>query len=49
MIVVLNKTDLLSDDKEPVMVDRMTKRILKALEKTKFIDHCITGAKDWSW
>lgn len=43
MIVVLNKTDLLADDKRTAMVDKMSKRILKTLEKTKFKDSTIVS------
>lgn len=36
MIVILNKTDLFEADKRAASVEKMSKRILKTLEKTKF-------------
>ncbi|CAM5999690.1 unnamed protein product [Sphagnum balticum] len=36
MIVVLNKCDLIPLDKREVTIEKMSKRILKTLEKTKF-------------
>ncbi|XP_063797242.1 selenocysteine-specific elongation factor [Pseudophryne corroboree] len=36
MVVVLNKIDLLAESKRQSAIDRMTKRMLKTLENTKF-------------
>lgn len=36
MIVVLNKTDLIPEDKKDASIQKMTKKILKTLEKTRF-------------
>ncbi|XP_018409426.1 PREDICTED: selenocysteine-specific elongation factor [Nanorana parkeri] len=36
MVVVLNKTDLLPENKRQAAIDRMTKRMQKTLESTKF-------------
>ncbi|XP_077132681.1 selenocysteine-specific elongation factor [Ranitomeya variabilis] len=36
MVVVLNKTDLLPENKRPAAIERMTKKMQKTLENTKF-------------
>ncbi|XP_022081004.1 selenocysteine-specific elongation factor-like [Acanthaster planci] len=38
MVIVLNKTDLLPAPKKTLMIEKMTKRMLKTLENTKFAD-----------
>lgn len=43
MIVVLNKLDLLPEEKRASMVDKMSKRILKTLERTKFKDSTVVA------
>lgn len=41
MIVVLNKTDLLPEDKREASIQKMEKKILKTLEKTRFKDSVV--------
>uniref|UniRef100_A0A4W4F2Z6 Selenocysteine-specific elongation factor n=1 Tax=Electrophorus electricus TaxID=8005 RepID=A0A4W4F2Z6_ELEEL len=36
MVIILNKTDLLPDDKKQSAIDKMTKRMHKTLENTRF-------------
>ncbi|KFM82139.1 Selenocysteine-specific elongation factor, partial [Stegodyphus mimosarum] len=41
LIVVLNKIDLLPVDKKDVLIQKMSKKILKTLEKTKFANSTV--------
>lgn len=41
MLVVLNKCDLVPEAKRQVTIEKMSKKIAKTLEKTKFADSSI--------
>lgn len=41
LLVVLNKLDLVEESKRAVTIDKMTKRLLKTLENTKFANSCV--------
>lgn len=43
MLIVLNKLDLVEEAKRPALIDKMSKRLLKTLENTKFANSPIVA------